>query len=311
MNGTFKLVAPLVAALTIAACNGGSSNVPASPGQSTAQTGSHSVMPEWQAKGLARPACPQLTGKPACMVLIVNGIRPDTCIGSSCGIAPAELQARYKLPITKGSGQIVAIVDAGDNPDVATSLSTYRSEFGLGTANFKKYNQTVNKATTRPRVWLSGRDRSRRRDGLGKLPEVYDLSRRGKQRLFERPIRGCDGSADARREDHQQQLQLPDVERQLRAHRLRYAGHVVSGLVGRQWLSDNFGPPSIFPTVVAVGGTQITGGGTGEMVWNGAGAGCISGQTKPSWQHDPSCTGRTDSDISAQAGVSPGVAEYD
>ena len=47
------------------------------------------------------------------------------------------------------------------------------------------------------------------------------------------------------------------------------------------------------------------------MAWDGAGAGCDLGQTKPSWQHDPDCTGRTISDISAQAGVSPGVAEYD
>ena len=140
MNGTFKLVAPLVAALTIAACNGGSSNMPASPGQSTAQAQSHGVVPDWLAKGLARPVCPQLTGKPTCLVLTEKGIQP-ACVGSSCGSAPSELQTRYNLPITKGSGQIVAIVDAGDNPDVATSLATYRTEFGLGTANFFKYNQ--------------------------------------------------------------------------------------------------------------------------------------------------------------------------
>ena len=31
---------------------------------------------------------------------------------------------------------------------------------------------------------------------------------------------------------------------------------------------------------------------------------------KPSWQKDPDCSSRTDADISSEAGVSPGVAEY-
>ncbi|MBV9233055.1 MAG: peptidase S8, partial [Candidatus Eremiobacteraeota bacterium] len=30
----------------------------------------------------------------------------------------------------------------------------------------------------------------------------------------------------------------------------------------------------------------------------------------PSWQHDPSCTYRTDADVSAEAGCAPGVAVY-
>lgn len=56
-------------------------------------------------------------------------------------------QPKKKLPLnalpsnTEGSGQIVAIVDAYDNPNVASDLAQYRSNFGLGTANFTKYNQ--------------------------------------------------------------------------------------------------------------------------------------------------------------------------
>ena len=50
-----------------------------------------------------------------------------------------------------------------------------------------------------------------------------------------------------------------------------------------------------------------------ETAWNGAGGGCSNngsgtGVTKPSWQHDPDCTYRTDADVSA---VASGVAEYD
>jgi subtilase family serine protease len=78
------------------------------------------------------------------------------------------------------------------------------------------------------------------------------------------------------------------------------------------------GNPESLATVVSVGGTQLakTGSKYSETVWNGAGGGCSSnggssGVTKPSWQHDPSCTWRTDSDVASEAGCSPGVAEYD
>jgi len=78
------------------------------------------------------------------------------------------------------------------------------------------------------------------------------------------------------------------------------------------------GNPESLANVVSVGGTQLAKSGStySETAWNGAGGGCSNngsgaGVTKPSWQHDPSCTYRTDSDVSAEAGCSPGVAEYD
>ena len=108
-------------------------------GATGAMSYSHSTMPDWQAKGLAHPACPQVVGKPTCLALIQSksGISPAVA-----GWGPIDFQTRYNLPSgTKGSGQIVAIVDAYDNPNVASDLAAYRSNFGLGTANFTKYNQ--------------------------------------------------------------------------------------------------------------------------------------------------------------------------
>ncbi len=58
------------------------------------------------------------------------------------GWGPSDLQAAYDLPSSsKGSGQVVAIVDAYDNPNVASDLAEYRSHFGLPAANFTKYSQ--------------------------------------------------------------------------------------------------------------------------------------------------------------------------
>ena len=96
MNATYKLAVPLLAALAMAACNaGGSSGVPGTTGTSTTQTQSRSHVPEWQAKGLAKPACPQVTGKATCLALIQSksGISPDVA-----GWQPIDFQTRYHLP---------------------------------------------------------------------------------------------------------------------------------------------------------------------------------------------------------------------
>ncbi len=147
MNGSLKLVAPLVAALAIAACNaGGSSNMPSATGVS--QVGSSvftNHVPEWLAKHQAHAMCPQIVGKPSCQVLQVDRLaQPNACSPSStCGFTPAELQAAYGLTslIGNGSGTKVALIEAGDYGPAASDLATYRTQFGLGTASLTKYNE--------------------------------------------------------------------------------------------------------------------------------------------------------------------------
>ena len=59
-------------------------------------------------------------------------IAPQTYpAASEPGLHPADFKSAYNLPATKGAGQIVAIVDAYDNPNIASDLKTYRAEFGL------------------------------------------------------------------------------------------------------------------------------------------------------------------------------------
>jgi hypothetical protein len=62
--------------------------------------------------------------------------------------------------------------------------------------------------------------------------------------------------------------------------------------------------PASSPYVTAVGGTTLTpsaGGGRGwtETAWSGGGSGCSAVEPKPSWQHDPLCSGRTEADVAA------------
>ena len=88
----------------------------------------------------ARRACPQVVGQASCTAEIES---PSGFRLAVAGWTPADFQARYKLPSsTEGAGQIVAAVEAYDNPNVASDLATYRSEFSLGPAKFTKYNES-------------------------------------------------------------------------------------------------------------------------------------------------------------------------
>jgi hypothetical protein len=306
MNGPVKLLAPLVAVLAVAACNaGGSSNVPGAPGQAAS---ARSAMPEWQAKGLAKPACPQVTGKPTCLALIESksGISPNVS-----GWAPSDFQTRYNLPsATNGKGQIVAIVDAYDNPNVATDLAAYRSQFGLGTANFTKYNQ-------------QGQTKNYPRGSTGWGIEI-DLD----VQMVSAACPLCTIYLIEANSSDNSDLQTAEAEA------VTLGAHIVSN----SWICygsydcvdtkdfsqpgvlytagtgdagyDNIGAPAALASVISVGGTVLAKSGStySESVWDGAGAGCATGVTKPTWQKDPSCTSRTEGDVSAIAWQ---VAEYD
>ncbi|MBV8345588.1 MAG: hypothetical protein JO190_11465, partial [Candidatus Eremiobacteraeota bacterium] len=156
MNGTIKLVAPLVAALAIAACSsGGTSNVPTAGASQTMGSASTRI-PEWQAKGLARAVCPQVAHKPSCLVLqsliVPAGCNPT----STCGFTAQDLETAYNLTplLGNGSGTKVAVIEAGDLASAATDLSSYRTAYGLGTASFFKYNENGQQSNYPPSCQL-------------------------------------------------------------------------------------------------------------------------------------------------------------
>ena len=181
MNGPLRL-APFFASLAFIGCNGGAApNVPATSG---------AVAPS-SATREARAACPQTIGIPTCLALITAAQAPNaSCTPSNgdCGYTPSDLQARYDVPSSsKGAGVLVAIVDAFDQPDAASDLATYRSELGLGTTTFTKYNQhgkthdypaSCTSYSSGGGWWCRG---SRHRDGLRDLPQLHDRSHRGRR----------------------------------------------------------------------------------------------------------------------------------
>jgi subtilase family serine protease len=326
VNRTFKLLVPLAAALAIAACSaGGSPNMPSSAASS--QMGSAITrIPEWQAKDQARAVCPQAVNKPVCQVLLAHtGADPLCSPSTSCGWTPAQLEKAYNLTssLGKGSGQIVAVIEAGDDATASADLGTYRTEYGLGTAKFFKYNETGQQSNYPPSCSNYG----------WCLETALDIE------MISASCPKCT-------------IALMEAKGGINDFEAAEAAAVTIGakILSNSWScpenwdcgDSNFpnffntkgvaylastgdggyntiGAPSDLQTVIGVGGTQLALSGSkySETVWNGASAGCASptvvgspGVPKPSWQHDPDCTYRTDGDMSSESGCGPGVSEY-
>lgn len=307
MNRHLKFIAPLAAALAFAACSSGSGNAP-SLASAVPNAGSH-WMPQWKAKGLARRACPEDPGHVECLALIDSrGAQHDT---SGYGWTPQDVQKAYNLPSsTKGSGQLVAIVDSYDNPNVASDLAVYRSHFGLGTAKFKKFNQ-------------EGQQKNYPQGNVGWGVEI-DLDTQMVSAVCPKcTIYLIEAESSAGSDSDAAEAEAVKLGAHIVSNSWICYGYSCTvfpnyfnkpGVIYTAGSGDEgynvIGPPMAYSTVDAVGGTVLSYSGSGysESVWDGAGSGCTSQAQKPKWQKDPSCTDRTTADVSALASD---FAEYD
>jgi hypothetical protein len=300
VNAPIKLAAPLFVAVALAACNaGGSSSVPAAGGLTAGGTTRPLTI---EAGDYNRVCADARAGRMNCDVLTETRVPP----GAPPGWTPADFQAAYKLPVTKGAGQVIAIVDAFDNPNAATDLATYRTEYNLGTANFTKYNQSGQKSNypTGNHNWG--------------VEEDLDIE------MVSASCPLCTIYLVEANDNTTTNLYAAEKEA------VKLGAHVVSNSWGGGGGSSSGGAfdasgvtylasagdggygtqdPMDYDTVVSVGGTELSKSGSvyKEQTWPDSGGGC-STETKPSWQHDPKCSERTDNEISA---VASQVSEYD
>lgn len=285
---------------------------------------SSTFVPTWEAKHQAHRACKDLAGGIRCHALIVNRVGPPCSPSTSCGFRPIDLETRYNLTpyLTKGTGTIVAVIELGDLAAASSDLSAYRSQFGLGTATFKKFNESGQQSGYPPSCaqfgWCTESDLD--------IDMVSAACPDCTIYMIEGGNCGNDICGLENAEVTAVKLGATIISNSWGCH---------TGVYGPNCGDPNF--PSYFSTpniaylassgdsgyneiewpaaldnVLAIGGTQLqlSGSNFTESVWDGAGAGCAS-TTKPSWQHDPLCSGRTISDVSAEAGCSPGVAVYE
>ena len=304
-----------VAAIVLAGCGGaGSQTVFSPPGVAVPRTTEESIaqahaVPQWQALNLAHRACPEAgPGEVQCDLLILN----ESPRGKVYGWGAPDIEVAYNLPSSsKGSGQIVAIVDAYDNPNVASDLAAYRRHYGLPKAQFYKYNQYGQQGHYPKGNTSWGAEIDLDVDMVSAscpnctiyLIEVNDYNGRSIATAEREAAKlgahivsnsfGCVRCLGPRNV-LEKAFETPGVT------------HVVSA-GDRGYLTD---VPMEFDSVVSVGGTVLSKSGStySEVVWPDTGGGCATHLAKPSWQRDPSCSGRTTNDVAA---VAWNVAYYD
>ncbi len=241
------------------------------------------------------------------LVVRSRGLSPD----APSGWSPASLEAAYDLPsASKGSGQIVAVVNAYDNPNVSADLASYRSTFGLPPANFTKYNQDGQTGDYPEANGGWGIEIDLDVEMLSAscpnctidLVEANSNDTKNLEAALTQAVKlgahvvsvswGCEGS------------ECVDKS-YFRAKGVEYLASAGDGGLGVSY-------PSAFDSVVATGGTVLSKGGGGkrgwtESVWPGESGGCTS-ERKPKWQHDPYCRSRLTNDV---ASVATNLPEYD
>jgi len=240
------------------------------------------------------------------------------------GYGPAALQSAYTLTaqaLSGGAGQTIAIVDAYDDPNAASDLSVYRSQFGLpscttGNGCFKKVNQS------------GGASYPRKNQGWAQeisldLDMASAICQNCKILLVEASSNSFANLGTA--EDYAAAAHANVISNSYGGGEFSseglptYDGHFNHPGVAITASSGDSGYGVEFPAasqyVTAVGGTTLVRNssprGWGETAWSGAGSGCSAYIPKPAWQTDPGCSRRTVADVSADADPNTGVAVYD
>jgi hypothetical protein len=231
------------------------------------------------------------------------------------GYTPADLQAAYNLPSsTNGTGQTVTIVAANGYPNAEQDMGTYRSHFGLPpctTANgcFKKYNQNGQQGAYPP--ISQGWDEQQALD----LDMVSATCPNCKIVLVEANQPSEQSLANGVDEAVKLGATIISVgygkTTKSGASDYDHSGVTIVAASGESGYGTQ--TPAGFPTVVSVGGTTLTKGGSGrgwsETAWSATGSGCTT-FAKPAWQTDQGCKNRTMNDVAAVADPATPVAVF-
>jgi hypothetical protein len=274
----------------------------------------------------------QLAGSQASAKAFVPGV---TAVP---GYGPASLQSAYGLTqaaARKGSGKLVAVVDAYSDPHAASDLAAYRQHFHLPACTTASHCLRI--------INQNGKSKPLPRANTGwAVEESLDLD------MVSASCPRCrlllvESNAPTN-------ASLGRAENAAIAAGARFVSNSWSGTESRgQWVNNHFfnhpgdaivfaagdsGYGTVYPAdlqfVTAVGGTTLRHRSSGGRPWTetawgstdpaasgGTGSGCSPLTAKPSWQRQPvdvgggGCPTRTENDVSAVANPATGVAVYD
>ncbi len=229
---------------------------------------------------------------------------------------PVDIKTAYGLPATGGSGTI-AIVDAYDNPNIASDLATFSTYNNLPSANFQKVKMSS---------FISGNTNWGMEEALD-VEWAHAIAPQAKILLVEARTASLSDLLSAVNYARNQ----PDVV----AISMSWGGSEFSGQTAyNSYFTSNYGAvffassgdsggviswPSSSANVISVGGTSLTNGASGyiETVWSGSGGGVSAYEPAPSYQVKALSDAKLGSqyratpDVSYNADPSTGFAVYD
>jgi hypothetical protein len=253
-----------------------------------------------------------------------GGAAPLATSSYQYGYTPQNLASAYKWSDPTGStwawnGQTIAIVDAYDNPNVASDLSVYRGQFGLPpctTANtcFTKVNQRGGPTPPAGNVGWGQEIALDVEMASAVCPYCKILLVESDSNSFADLGAAVNNASNLGANAISNSYGGSEFSGEsFYAGPYNHPGVAITASSGDGGYGVEI--PAAYSTVVAVGGTNLktavnTRGWT-ETAWSGAGSGCSSQISKPSWQTDTGCSRRTVADVSAVADPNTGVAVYD
>jgi subtilase family serine protease len=289
------------------------------------------IVPARVGPGPATRVCPNARpGQMRCLAWLRTDITDES---SPAGYGPADLQAAYNLTSASsadGSGQIVAVVDAYDDPNAEDDLGVFRSTFGLATCTtangcFLKVNE-VGESSPLPDTDSTGGWEAEESLDLDMVSAVCPNC---KVLLVEAnsPNNGDLYSAEDTAATTCGANEISDSwngseyasETNDEIH-FNHPGVMITVAGGDEgYDNSNEGYPATSQYVTSVGGTTLQQSGVTwlETVWPDTDSRCSIYITQPLWQknlgssYTKICSMRIDNDVAAVADPDTGVATYD
>jgi len=265
-------------------------------------------------------------GFAACGAQVVTDAsgNPLASASTPAGYGPGQFHTAYNLPtgIAAAGAKTIAIVDAYDDPNIASDLAAYDSQYGLpplGTYPaspwFRKVNQTGGAS------YPAGNSGWALEISLD-VETAHEICQNCNILLVEAGSASYANLGAAENEAVALGASVisnsyggGDSSSDTTYDSLYYnhPGVVITASTGDSGYGVEY--PASSPDVVAVGGTTLNLNSdntyASETAWVDGGSGCSAYEAKPSWQHDTGCTHRTVADVSADADPNTGAAVYD
>lgn len=227
------------------------------------------------------------------------------------GITPTAIKAAYNLPATGGQGTI-AIIDAYDNPYVASDLNVFCTQFGLPAATIEVHKMT---STVRGNTnW-----------GLEIALDVqwaHAIAPNAKILLVEArsnsisdllsAVNYAKGRSDVVAVSMSWGSNEFSSESSYDSYFTSSYGAAFYASSGDDGAGTSW--PSVSSRVISVGGTTLSfanGAVTSETAWSGSGGGVSTYISKPTYQSGLSYSKRATPDVSYNADPNSGFAVYD